>query len=80
MLGVDRCCKRQTLLNAMKAKESALSARKPLVGGLEPHLCYRPFKPRAYIGIYHLLLSSLTTVRIVSAHQRCMKRPTAVWS
>ena len=63
MLGVDRCCKRQTLLKAMKVEESALSARKPLVGGLEPHLCYRPFKPRTYIGIYHLLLSNLTTGR-----------------
>ena len=63
MLGVDRFCKHQTLLKAMTAKESALSARKPLVGGLEPHLCYRPFKPRAYIGIYHILPSNLTTGR-----------------
>jgi len=42
-------------LNATKAKESALNARRPLVGGREPHLCsqpfgfeFRPFKPRAY--------------------------------
>jgi len=42
-------------LNAIKAKQSALNARKPLVGGREPHLCsrlfrleLRPFKPRAY--------------------------------
>ena len=41
-------------LNVIKAKESALNARKPLVGGREPHLCSRPFglellpsKPRA---------------------------------
>ena len=41
-------------LNAKKAKQSALNARKPLVGGREPHLCFRPFglelrpfKPRA---------------------------------
>jgi len=42
-------------LNANKAKQSALNARKPLVGGWEPHLCsqpfgleLRPFKPRVY--------------------------------
>jgi len=35
-------------LNATKVKQSALNARKPLVGGREPHLCYRPFKPGAY--------------------------------
>jgi len=35
-------------LNAIRAKQSALNARKPLVGGREPHLCSRPFKPRAY--------------------------------
>ena len=41
-------------LNAIKAKQSALNARKLLVGGREPHLCsrpfgleLRPFKPRA---------------------------------
>ena len=55
MLGVDRCCKRQTLFKCQKAKPSALNARKPLIGGREPHLCSRPlglelqpFKPRAY--------------------------------
>jgi len=39
----------------LNAKQSALNARKPLVGGREPHLCswpfgleLRPFKPRAY--------------------------------
>ena len=31
-------------LNAIKAKQSALNARKPLVGGREPHLCSRSFK------------------------------------
>jgi len=43
-------------LNAIKAKQSALSARKPLVGGRELHLCsrpfgleLRPFRPRAYM-------------------------------
>ena len=35
-------------LNAIKAKQSALNARKPMVGGREPHLCSRPFRPRAY--------------------------------
>jgi len=30
-------------LNAIKAKQSALNARKPQVGGREPHLCSRPF-------------------------------------
>ena len=41
--------------NAIKAKQSALNARKPLVGGREPYLCsrlfrleLRPFRPRAY--------------------------------
>jgi len=43
-------------LNAIEAKQSALNARKPLVGGRERHLCSRPFglelrplRPRAYI-------------------------------
>jgi len=43
-------------LNAIKAKQSALSARKPLVGGRETNLCSRPFglellpfKRRAYM-------------------------------
>jgi len=42
-------------LNATKAKQSALDARTPMVGGREPHLCsqsfgleLRPFEPRAY--------------------------------
>jgi len=35
-------------LNAIKAKQSALNARKPMVGGREPHLCSRSFRPRAY--------------------------------
>jgi len=42
-------------LNAIKAKQSALNAQKPMVGSREPHLCsqsfgleLRPFKPRAY--------------------------------
>ena len=35
-------------LNAIKAKQSALNARKPLVGGREPHFCSQPFRPRAY--------------------------------
>ena len=42
-------------LNAIIAIQSALNARKPLVGGREPHLCslpfgleIRPFRPRAY--------------------------------
>ena len=56
MLGEDRCWKRQTLFksNAIKAKQSALNARKPLADGQEPHLCSQPFrlklwplKPRA---------------------------------
>jgi len=45
MLGVGRCCKRQTLFNAIKAKQSALNARKPVVGGREPHLCSLPSIP-----------------------------------
>ena len=47
---ICQCCQRQTpfiLSNAIEAKQSALNARKPLVGGREPHLCSRPFKPRA---------------------------------
>ena len=31
-------------LNATKAAQSALNARKPLVGGREPHLSSRPFR------------------------------------
>jgi len=31
-------------LNATKAKQSALNARQPLVGGREPHLCSPPFR------------------------------------
>ena len=52
MLGVDASVKHY--LNAVKVKQSALNARKPLVGGREPHLCswrfgleLRPFKTRA---------------------------------
>jgi len=30
-------------LNAIKAKQNALNARKPLVGGREPHLFSQPF-------------------------------------
>jgi len=37
-------------LKAIKAKQSALNARKRLVGGQEPHFCSRPVKLRAYIG------------------------------
>ena len=33
-------------LNATKAKQGALNARKPLVGGREPHLCSRPSEKR----------------------------------
>jgi len=47
---------------AIKTKESASNARKPLVGGREPHLCSRP-PGLAPMGIHHLLLSNLTTVR-----------------
>ena len=42
-------------LNAIKAKQGALNARKILIGCRQPHLCFRPFgfqlrpfKPRAY--------------------------------
>jgi len=57
-------------LNAIKAKHSALNARKPLVGGRELRsqpfgLELRPFKPRVSVdrrvGRRLLLLSSLTT-------------------
>jgi len=41
-------------INAIRTKPSTLNARKPLVGGREPHLCsqpfgleLRPFRPRA---------------------------------
>jgi len=56
-------------LNAIKAKQSALNARKPLVGGREPHLCSLPFGSSfgpsglAPLGIHHLLLSNFTTER-----------------
>jgi len=49
MLGVDRDdVSVKHYLNAIKAKQRALNARKPLVGGMEPHLCSWPFKSRAY--------------------------------
>ena len=35
-------------VTAIEAKQSALHARKPLIGGREPHLCSVPFGPRAY--------------------------------
>jgi len=35
-------------ITVIKAKQSALNARKPLVGRREPHLCSLPFRPRAY--------------------------------
>jgi len=57
-------------LNAIKVKQSALNARKPMVGGREPHLyALSPsgssFGPSslAPIGIHRLLLSNLTTGR-----------------
>jgi len=59
-------------LNAIKAKQSALNARKPLVGGREPHLCSRlfgfelwPFN-LAPVGIHHLVLSNLTAVHRIT--------------
>jgi len=59
-------------LNTIKAKQSALNARKPLVGGREPHLCSRlfgfelwPFN-LAPVGIHHLVLSNLTAVHRIT--------------
>ena len=54
-------------LNATKAKQSALNARKPQVGGRNPTSALGPsgssFGPSslAPVGIHHLLLSNLTT-------------------
>jgi len=53
-------------LNAIKAKQSALDARKPLIGGREPHLDLLSASSfgsssLAPTGIHHLLLSNLTT-------------------
>jgi len=50
-------------LNAIKAKQSALNARKPLVGGREPRLCSQPFGLEL-IGIHHLLPSDLTSAHV----------------
>jgi len=56
-------------LNATKTRHSALNARKPLVGGREPHLCTRPFgssfgpSSLAPLVIHRLLLSNFTTER-----------------
>jgi len=47
-------------LNAIKAKQGALNARKPMVGGREPTSALGP-SGLALIGIQHLLLSNLTT-------------------
>ena len=44
-------------VTAIEAKQSALNARKPLVGRREPHLW-----GLAPTGIHHLLLGNLTTV------------------
>jgi len=63
-------------LNVIKAKQSALNARKPLVGGREPTSALGPlgssFGPSslAPVGIHHLLLSNLTT------ELACMTGPT----
>jgi len=35
-------------VTAIEAKQSALNARKPVVGRREPHLCSLPVEPRAY--------------------------------
>jgi len=67
MLGVDRCCKVKRYLNATKAKQSALNARKPQVGGREFHSALgtsgSSFDPPGLTptGIHHFLLSHLTT-------------------
>ena len=55
-------------LNAIKAKQTALNARKPQVGGREPTSALGPsrssFDPLslAPTGIHRLLLSNITTV------------------
>ena len=57
-------------LNAIKAKQSALNAQKPMVGVGNPTSALSPsgssFDPSslALIGIHRLLLSNLTTGRV----------------
>ena len=77
VLGVDRCFKRQTLFKCHESQTNASNARKPLVGGREPHLCsrpfgleLRPFKPRAYRDSPPLL-SNLTTGRASRTRPHC---------
>ena len=55
MLGVDRCCRHQTLFKCHKSQTECLECSKTPGRGREPHLCsrpfglyLRPFKPRAY--------------------------------
>ena len=67
MLGVDRCCKRQTLFKCHKSRTECLECSKTLGRRLGTPPLLRPFglellpfKPRAYRDP-HLLLSNLTT-------------------
>ena len=49
-------------LNAIKAKQSASNAPKPLVGVRGPYLCSRPFRRASALQASRLLLSNLTTI------------------
>jgi len=66
MLGVDGCCKVKRYLNATEAKQSALNARQPQVGGQESTsplgASGSSFDPSglAPTGSHHFLLSNLT--------------------
>ena len=54
VLGVDRCCKRQTLFKCQKAKQSAQNAQKPLVFVRKPHLFSRPLARATALQASHL--------------------------
>ena len=62
-LGVDRCCKRQTLFKCRKSQTECLECSKTPCR--ESHLCSWPFelelRPFKHQRIHRLLLSNLTT-------------------
>ena len=62
-LGVDRCCKRQTLFKCHKSQTECLECSKTPCR--ESHLCSWPFelelRPFKHQRIHRLLLSNLTT-------------------
>ena len=74
MLGVDRCCKRQTLFKGHKSQTECLECSKTHLGNTTSALgtSGSSFGPSslAAIGIQHLLLSNLTTAVTSQLHHR----------